>query len=709
MRGLGRRRSWVAAIVILAASAALAVGWQRQRRPAGPRPINVLLITIDTLRADALGSYGKPDAGTPWLDRLAAGGVRFTQAHAHNVVTLPSHANILSGLLPTRHGVHDNAGFRFPGEVATLATLLRAKGYQTGAFVSAFPLAGRFGLDRGFDMYDDSFLDAQPPPGLGEHERPGTETVTRVRRWLGSADPGRPSLAWIHLYEPHFPYAPPEPLASRYGATPYQGDVAAADAALGPIIDDVLSEQDGRTLVVVTSDHGESLGEHGEATHGILAYEATLRVPLIVFAPAVLGPRVTGVEARHVDVLPTILDVLGIPIPAGLDGRSLLPAARGELLAGAPTYFEALSGTIHRGWAPLRGFLSGSEKYIDLPIPELYDLAKDPAEAHNLAAGRSQERHRAVLTEWTRGADPVVPRPENDEVRGRLAALGYVASGTAPTATSYTAADDPKNLMALDAKLQEVASLDGAGRLPEAIAACHDLIARRPAMALSHQYLAHLERRAGNLPAAARALGTALRLNPGDTATAAVLGSVLTQIGRASEAVAILSPLAQQEPADEDVLLARALSFAKLGKFSNALDDLRRASGDRPPSAKLLIHRGTVRLMADDETAARLDFEQALARNPDAARAHSSLALLLARAGRGSDALDHWRAAVKADPREHRTLLESAAILSRSGRYDEARRALELFAVSAPPSGYAPDLERVHALLGSPASTPPAR
>src|SRR5205814_5971418 len=201
------------------------------RGPSSPavrreRGLDVLLVTIDTLRADALGCYGNTGVETPWIDRLAGEGARFEQAHAQNVVTLPSHANILSGQYPLRHGVRDNSGFRFPAETATLATMLKAHGYRTGAFVSAFPLDSRFGLDRGFDVYEDGFVDAQSRPAFLEQERRGADTVALARRWIAGDPTDRPYLCWVHLYEPHFPYAPPEPFASRFPNDPYLGDVA---------------------------------------------------------------------------------------------------------------------------------------------------------------------------------------------------------------------------------------------------------------------------------------------------------------------------------------------------------------------------------------------------------------------------------------------------------------------------------------------------
>jgi arylsulfatase A-like enzyme/Flp pilus assembly protein TadD len=680
----------------------LAGGIWRARRGTLPaeRGLSVLLITVDTLRADAVGAYGKADAGTPWMDRLAAAGVRFEDAHAHNVVTLASHANILSGRYPTDHGVRDNSGFRFPAGIETLATLLQARGYATGAFVSAFPLASRFGLARGFDVYDDSFVEAEARPAFLEQERRGPETVALAQRWMG-AHADRPFFCWVHVYEPHAPYAPAEPFATRFRTAPYQGEVAAADAALGPILEPLLDKADrGRTLVVLTADHGESLGEHGEATHGIFAYEATLRVPLILYQPRLLRPRVESQPARHVDLLPTILDALSLPPPAGLPGRSLLMrTAEG---AETTSYFEALSGQLSRGWAPLHGVIRDREKYIELPIPELYDLRQDPSETRNRAAAEPQQLDalRALLAPL-RSADRGIHRtPESAETRERLKSLGYM-SGAGPTQARYTEEDDPKRLIALDAMLQDVVRLYTAGDLPAALVRCRELVRLRPRMAISLLHLAHLERESGNQAAAVDALQKALALSPDDTTTRALLGAYLTQAGREREAVDLLEASARSAAPDVDVLIARGLALAKLGRTEEALASLARAGEVEPSNAMVLVNAGTVHLMNGDRDRAREAFEAALRNNPKVARAHSSLGVVLAESGRAEEAIAHWKAAIALDPRESGKLVPLGLLLARRGQVAESRRYLELFVSSAPPAVYAQDIARARGWLAA--------
>jgi arylsulfatase A-like enzyme/Flp pilus assembly protein TadD len=656
------------------------------RREAG---LNVLLITIDTLRADAIGAYGNPRARTPWIDRLAAGGVRFTEARAHNVVTLPSHANILSGRYPFDHGARDNAGFRFPHTLDTLATLLAGRGYRTGAFVSAFPLDSRFGLERGFEVYDDSFVGADAQPAFLIQERAASETVARARAWLDAPDP-RPSFCWVHLYEPHFPYP-----------NGYDADVSAADAALAPLLERVVGGSDERTLVMLTSDHGESLGDHGESTHGIFAYEATLRVPLVMHQRRLLRPRIVGEPARHIDILPTVLDALAIPPPTGLPGRSLLPGSGENPDLPVTTYFEALSGELNRGWAPLTGVIRGSMKYIKLPIPEVYDLAADPAEGRNLATLRNDivDEFDAMLASIRPGRDEVVRTAESEDTLARLRSLGYVAAArTARAPRLHGEDDDPKRLMSLDALLQEVVGRYLDGDLTGALERCRELVRQRPSMAVSLLHLAHLERANGNLEGGIAALKKAAALMPGDSTTVSLLGAYLGEAGRSNEAMAWLEGVAHRSDADPQVLVTYGLALAKLGRHDAARVAFDRAVAQDPSSPRLLVERGTAHIMAGRRDLARADFTAAVERRPDIARAHTSLGVLALEDGKPDAAIAHWRAAVTHDYREHQAILALGVFHWRAGRREAAHAYLDFFLATAPPARYARELAMVRDL-----------
>jgi arylsulfatase A-like enzyme/tetratricopeptide (TPR) repeat protein len=694
-------RLGLALLAISLAGLAAFAAWSRRDRPLRRQSgLDVLLVTVDTLRADALGSYGNTTAETPWMDRLAAGGVRFAQAHAQNVVTLPSHANILSGRYPLAHGVRDNSGYRFPAAPDTLATILKRAGYRTGAFVSAFPLDSRFGLDRGFDVYDDRLGDPEARTAFLMPERSGARTIAEAQRWRQAQGAG-PTFTWIHLYEPHFPYTPPEPYATRFASSPYHGEVAYADALLGPVLEPLLrAGRDGRTLVILTGDHGEGLGEHGEQTHGIFAYETTLHVPLILYAPRLFGPLAAATRVRHVDILPTVLDALGLPPPADVSGRSLLGIANGAEGSADASYFEALSSSVNRGWAPLTGLAQGRWKLIDLPLPELYDLEADPHETRNIAATRTTEMEtlRAQLARM-RGADRGTARTEESaETRERLRSLGY-ASARAPARRGYTAEDDPKRLIGLDAAIQDVVTLYQSGRFDAALTRVHDVLAQRPDMPLASQHLAFLQRTTGDLAGAVATLQRALALHPDDTDTAALLGAYLDESGRAREAAAVLEVYAARESPDLDVLMARGAALAHDGRTQEARDTFERALSIDPSSAEAKANLGTVSLAVNDYAQARTILEESLALDPDVSRAHNALGVIAAETGHPDEAIAHWKRAVELNPREWDTLFNLGKLLRRQGREKEARPYIERFIREAPPAQYAADIRALRASL----------
>jgi len=694
--------AFAAAVVVAAVAGAVA---RHSRSHAAQDPgLSVLLISIDTLRADALGAYGSRTAETPWIDRLARAGARFETAHAHNVVTLPSHANLLSGQYPLTHGVRDNSGFRFPAGTPTLATILKQRGYHTAAFVSAFPLDSRFGLDAGFDVYDDRLGGSETQTGFRMAERPGTRAVEAAARWLEEQGDAR-TFCFVHLYEPHFPYVPPPPLAARFAARPYDGEVAAADAALEPLLRPLLEAgKGGRTLVVLTSDHGEGLGAHGEPTHGLLAYEPMLRVPLIFYAPSLFGPMLMRRPARHVDVLPTVLDFLGLAAPPGLAGVSLRMTGR-EPPPTRPAYFEALSASLNRGWAPLRGVVQERWKYIDLPIPELYDLAQDPAEEHNLAAAHpgEVERLRGVLESLRTGERVAARADESAETVQRLRALGYLSGGEVPRKDRYTEDDDPKRLIPLEDLSSRMLSRYWAGDVEGALSLAREILRQRPNDPLTHLQLAYLERARGDLPAAIAAARRAVALRPHDAESVALLGVYLNEAGRAAEVVQLLEPHASKPQGDLDVLTAYGMALAQVGRRPEALAVFERARSADPSNAMVRVNAGTVHLMNGALAPAREAFQAALAIDPDIARAHNSLGVIAAREGREQEAIEHWRRAVALDPGDYQTLFNLGSVLRRQGRREEARPFLEAYLRVAPARQEAQDLARVRAWLGHPA------
>ncbi len=704
---VARRRGRVVLLLSLlfGAVAAGAVFWFW---PGGAPPLlvertadqNVLLVTIDTLRADALGSYGGP-AATPNLDRLAAGGARFEFAHAHAVVTLPSHASILTGTYPFEHGIHDNAGYRLPDDSRTLAAMLRAEGFATGAFVAAFPLDSQFGLDNGFETYDDRFGQAEGPSDFTIAERPAETVVAAARTWIESQR-GR-WFAWVHLFDPHAVYRPPSPFDERYAASPYHGEVAYTDYALGPLLE-TAGGSGRRTLVVVTADHGEALGEHGELTHGLFAYEATLRVPLILAQTggAARETAARGVvsadPARHVDIAPSILDALALPAPPALPGRSLFVAASSG--SEPRSYFEAMSASLNRGWAPLRGVLAGRDKYIDLPLPELYDLREDPAETRNLVTGRPA-RARALETlladvPASAAADRRVE--ETAAVVERLRSLGYLG-GSAPVKERYTAADDPKQLAHVDSAMHRAVDLYQHGRPREAIAVYREVLAERPDLELAHRHLAFLHWSLGEV---VEAIGTLTRAREAGVASPAVegqLGIYLAESGAVDDAVPLLEALVSVERPDLDALNALGIAYARGGDTQRAIETFERGLSIDPDSAMALENIGAVHLQRGDPAAAGEAFERAVALAPLSSRAHAGLGVVQLRSGDRAAAVASWTRAVELDPANFDALFNLATELVNGGDLAAARPYLEQFVRTAPQAFYAADIQRLTVLL----------
>jgi len=705
-RGRRRRSAGLAALVIAGAGAGAALVWVWSGR--APAPLlertadqNVLLVTIDTLRADALGSYGGP-AATPNLDRLAGAGVRFEFAHAHAVVTLPSHASILTGLYPFEHGIHDNSGYRLPDDSRTLATMLRAEGFATGAFVAAFPLDSQFGLDTGFDVYDDRFGHAEGPSDFTIAERPAEAVVAVARAWIESQS--GPWFAWVHLFDPHAVYRPPPPFDARYAGSPYHGEVAYTDHALGPLL---ATAADGErpTFVVVTSDHGEGLGEHGERTHGLFAYEATLRVPLILaqVGSSSSAPPDDGIvsaePARHVDIAPSILDALSLAAP-GLPGRSLLEPAPGGAGSEPLSYFEALSASLNRGWAPLRGVLAGRDKYIDLPLAELYDLQADPAEADNLAAGRAaRARELAALLDDLPVSDPFDRRvAETAAVVERLQALGYLR-GSAPAKESYSAADDPKRLAHVDEAIHRGVDLFQRGRAREAMDVYRGVIAERPALELAHRHLAFLHWSVGEVDEAIAVLTRARDAGNASPAAAGQLGIYLAESGRADEAVPLLEALVADERPALDPLNALGIAYARRGDADRALRTFERVLELDPDNAMALENLGTVHVQRGDRAAAAEAFERAVTLAPRSSRAHAGLGVVQLQDGDRQAALASWTRAVELDPANFDALFNLATELVNAGDLATARPYLERFVRTAPRALYADDIRRLAGVL----------
>ena len=692
------------------------VSWPEAPGPGFAR--DVVLVTIDTLRADALGFAGNREAETPHLDGLAASGWVFEQAHGHSVMTLPSHANLLTGQLPFQHGVRDNAGFVLPEGVATAAEAFAGAGFRTAAFVAAFPLDARYGLDRGFEVYDDSYPEGATR-GFSVAERSGAEVVAGAIAWWRQHQDERRFL-WVHLYEPHAPYEPPEPFAGRFAGALYLGEVAASDAYVGRLLADVApAGAPSNVLVVVTSDHGEALGDHGEDTHGLFAYEATLAVPLLFWSEALEEARVET-PVRHIDVLPTMLEA------AGVDGASM-PDIAGRSLWQAPapgiagadasdaTYFEALHTNLQRGWAPLRGVIapvrfeagSGGErllKYVSLPLPELYDLRADAAEARNL-----RESNPAALAElaallpgesvWPPAAGAV-----NEDERRALQSLGYLSSsGGARLPRTYGEQDDPKRLVELDRLIQTYSEAYQDGRLERAEALARAMIERRPQMGLGYFSLAQTLLDLGRTEEALRVMIDAERRQLAPLTLQRQLALTLSQVGRHRDAARLMERHADSR--DPDTLNVLGLVLAEAGETVRAREVLLRsleADGRNPEARQNLA---LTALHERDWPLGEREARTALELNSGLSLAWNYLGIALFNQGRVGEAIDAWQQSVELDPGDLDILYNLATVAAGAGRPEVAKPALERFVreASAPErSGrFAADIVAARSLLRS--------
>ncbi len=472
-----RRPAWAAAAVTLALAAAVAGWWMRGSRGDGStltpghgsrRPLNLVIITLDTTRADHVGAYGSRDVETPALDRLAREGVLFEQAMTSAPLTLPAHASILTGRFPPEHGVRDNGGFFLGPDQTTLAEILGPQGFKTGGFVAAYVLDSKWGIGQGFDTYVDDF-DVSKSRGrsLGEIQRPANEVVDKALPWIDTVKDG-PFFAWLHFYDPHTPYAPPEPYRTKYKGHPYRGEVAFTDSQVGRVVE--FLESRGlleHTVIAVLGDHGESLGDHGEDAHGFFIYEAATHVPFIIRAPldSARGRRVAD-PVRVVDLLPTALDLMALPAAQQVAGKSLVPLMTGAAIElGLEGYAEAMYPLHHYGWSDLRAMRSGRFKVIDAPRPELYDIETDPGEQTDIYQQRRAvgdqmiTRLRAIEQSFEKVSAALPPSDIDPEVRARLAALGYVGSFVATANDPRTARPDPKDKIPLFNLLGEARDL----------------------------------------------------------------------------------------------------------------------------------------------------------------------------------------------------------------------------------------------------------
>jgi arylsulfatase A-like enzyme/Tfp pilus assembly protein PilF len=677
------RRAGLGAVAVLAALAS-APACRASRRVATCPDCSVLLVSIDTLRADHLPVYGYKAGSTPHLDALARRGVVFEDVYSHCPLTLPAHASLFTGLLPPHHGVRDNLGFTLKGAYPTLARRFQAAGWKTGGAVSAYVLRRQTGIAQGFDFYDDAIESEGAVESLAAVQRDGAVAVEALARWTEAQGDAR-FFAFLHLYEPHTPYAPP----ARYaGHDPYDGEIAYADELLGRLLDR-LKAHDGRLLVAVTSDHGEGLGDHGEQEHGIFLYREAVRVPLVLRLPgdARAGSRVGGTAAQ-VDIAATLLDLVGLP-GSGLDGLSLRPQLAGDPPATRRVYSETFYPRYHFGWSELLSVTEARFRYVRAPRPELFDLAQDPGERENLAGSRPAAV--ASMNDWlAREAEGALAAPEEvpAETREKLQALGYL--GVSPTATARADLADPKDRIEAYEDLKRALALRQAGRDEEAVAAFRKLLVDNPGMIDAWETLGYTLIRLGRTREGVEAVDRALRLDPLRTTAHLALAKVFALEGKEEAARKHAELASGQDPAQGNETLAQIMMDR--GDLPRAVQYARRSVAADPQRIMSRFVLGVAAQRAGRYEEALREFEQAeeakrRQRRVVVRNLHANMADCLARLGREAEAEREFRRELEAIPQSEEARVGLALLYRSQGRDGEARASLAGLITALPSPG----------------------
>jgi arylsulfatase A-like enzyme/Tfp pilus assembly protein PilF len=653
----------------------------------GSKDLNVLLITIDTIRPDRLSCYSPKYLKTPHIDALASRGVLFERAFAHNPTTLPSHTNILLGTTALYHGVHDNSKFKVSDDFLTLAEHLKAKGYATGAFIGAFPLDSRFGLSQGFDVYDENYsagdaLAFTPP------ERKAGAVIEAAIDWL--AMQRSKWFSWIHLWDPHAMYSPPEPFLTDFKEDLYSGEVAYVDSELGKLFE-YLERRNllENTLIVLTGDHGESLGEHGELTHSYFAYNSTIWVPLIIAAPG-LGSQRLPDDVCHVDIFPTICDILRIDTPPYLQGISLVPYMKGNKPPKRAIYIESMDPYYNSGAAPLRGFIEAGKKFLDSPLPEFYDLNTDFDEKNNLAQRINLEEYKKRLAELMGSLSSShgerSPSKIDREALEKLRSLGYVSSAAPKIKESYGPQDDLKTLLPYQKKLDDAISLFDKGRFDESILLLEELIQEKKDMARAYIYLNHIYKTRNQPGKSMELLADGFQHNPDNFDIVSAYGIILIETGQLDKGIEIFQKALSL--IDFDPMVWNYLGFAywQKGEEEKALEHYNQALVLDPNFAMTNAFMGILHLSKFSRTKLRADYAQsmeylkkAIENDPSLAIAYKWLGTGYKVGGRIDAAIALWKKALELSPSDDYVALNLGRAFFEKGDKTEALGYFEMY------------------------------
>jgi arylsulfatase A-like enzyme/Flp pilus assembly protein TadD len=578
--------------------------------------LNLLLVTIDTLRADRLGCYGYSKIETPNLDKIARQGVLFENAVAPAPLTAPSHASMMTGLNPIRHKVRNTGGFVVSPSETTLAKILQGQGWDTAAFVGSSVLKRRFGFNQGFSVYDDEMPTLGKGSALAEPERRAEEVVGRAIRWLDTQS-RKPFFLWVHVYDPHVPYDPPAPFREKYADRPYDGEIAYTDQQMGRLFDSVGKKfPAGNTLIAVLSDHGESFSEHGEYTHGVFLYDTTLRVPFLLAGGSVPAGLRVKQQARIIDLLPTLLELLAVKGPAAIQGTSLTPAFHGGNADTAYSYVETLFPKLNMGWAELRGMRTNRWKYIRAPKPELYDLEQDPGETTNVIASHPEQVQglESRLKNISAIAEKVAPAAMDPHTLQQLRSLGYVG-GSSTQATELTGEGiDPKDRLEVLRLLHQ--AVHSGASLRARVSMLRQAIAKDPANPSLYNYLGNLYSEAGRQADAIKLYQDALHYGVHTSWLYSRLGNLSLRQGNKAEAITLLESATQLNPSDYESLQNLAVAYREAGRPADCervLNEILKSGEEYAPAYNEL---GMTAFQKGDVAAAQGYFEKAAGLDP---------------------------------------------------------------------------------------------
>jgi arylsulfatase A-like enzyme/Flp pilus assembly protein TadD len=624
----------------------------------------------------------------PGLTGLALSGHRYLTAYTHAPLTLPAHASILTGLLPPTHGARGNGAFRLDATRITLAERLRSSGYRTAAFVGAFVLDPRFGLDQGFDRYEGVDDDRAFASDFGFAERRAPDVLAGAARWiLDDTESGRPWFAWVHLFDPHAPYDAP----GSAGSEPYDNEVRFTDRALTQFIERLRDRHLlGRTLMIVTADHGESLGEHGEKTHGLFAYDATMRVPLFIVGPG-LGAAEHMAPAAHIDLVPTVLDVLGLPGDPALPGHSL----RLDAAANQAVYVEAIDGWLSAGAAPITGIVQDGWKFVESPVPELYNLGTDPHETQNLYGAFPERQHdlEQRLRALESQADLSTPARRDPEVEARLRSLGYASSGPRKASRTFREVDDAKRVLPLYERF--LGQLAKGGRDVKALL---EILDERPSFEAARMVAASALLETGRAAEAVRLL-EAVATSPGSSvAMRERLGTAYLASGRFDLAASIFKQIVTEPGTSADAWNGLGAALAQGGHPAEALQAFNQALGLAPTASRIRLNRTLAVLQTGHAAEALADLTELVAQQPRFLDGWRLLATLRHEQGDRAGAVEAWQRILAINPTDLDTLFNLAITFRDLGQMDQAREAATRFAGVAPRPAYNRELALLAAL-----------